>query len=334
MFRDGSIRLNIGTHSFPKTAALAPMAGFADRAFREICREMGACYVVGEMASAKGIVYGSAKTRELLEVTDAQRPMGLQLFGNEPETMARAARTALEYAPDFLDINMGCPAPKITGGGAGSALHRNVPLAGEIMRAVAGGVNVPVTVKIRLGWDDGSQNAPEMAQAAQAAGIAAVAVHGRTRARMYAPPVDLNSIREVKRSVSIPVIGNGDVTDIESAEHMYEQTGCDLVMVGRGALGRPWVFSQIHAWFLRGERLPEPDMEEKMGIMLRQIRLACLYKGEYAAMREARSHAAWYLRGMRGAAALRRKAGTLSHFEDLEALAREALDMQAGPGGI
>ena len=327
---DVRIKLKLGSLHLPKTAALAPMAGVGDRAFREICAEHGACYVVGEMASAKGLSHQSEKTARLLQIGEAERPCGLQLFGDEPDTMARAARMALAYRPDVLDINMGCPAPKIAGGGSGSALLKNLPLAGEIIGAVVQAVDLPVTVKIRKGWDDTTVNAEETARLAEEKGAAAIVVHGRTRAQMYTPPVDLDSIARVKRAVSIPVIGNGDVTSVEKAVEMYEATGCDLVMIGRGALGAPWLFRQIDAYFQRGVRLPEPEPEEKMAVLLRHIRLACGYKGERRAMREARTHAAHYFRGWRCAAELRRRSGKLEAYEDLEALARFALEQTAG----
>ena len=319
--------MNLGTLTLPKTAALAPMAGLGDRAFREICAEMGACYVVGEMASSKGLTYGSAKTAQLLEIGEAERPCALQLFGDEPLTMAKAARVSLGYAPDALDINMGCPAPKISGSGSGSALMKDLPLAGEIIRAVAEAAGrVPVTVKMRKGWDDGSVNAVQAALLARKSGAAAVTVHGRTRVQIYAPPVDLSIIARVKQALDIPVIGNGDVCSVQDAERMYQVTGCDLVMVGRGALGAPWLFRQIDAYFRKGRRLPDPEPEERMAVMLRHIERACGYKGEHRAMREARAHAGHYFKGWPGAAELRRRAGKLETFDDLEALARFALD--------
>jgi len=301
------------------------MAGMADRAFREICVEMGACYVVGEMASSKGLVYGSSKTAELLGITEPERPMAVQLFGDDPDFMAKAVDIAARFSPNVIDINMGCPAPKITLGGAGSALLKNLPLAEEIIRAVAAASPVPVTVKLRKGWDDNSVNGVEAAVMAEGAGACAVTVHGRTRVQMYAPPVDLDIIRQVKGAVSIPVIGNGDVDSVEGALRMYSVTGCDLVMIGRGALGKPWLFRQIKSKILRGINEPEPELDEKLSVMLDHIARAVRYKGEYAAMREARSHAACYLKGMLGAAALRRQAGTLAHYEDLEKLVRQIL---------
>ncbi len=315
--------MQIGNLKIPKAAALAPMAGVADRAFREICAQWGAVYVVGEMVSAKGLSYQSEKSAQLLELGDQPHlcPQGIQLFGDEPETMAQAAKTALGYRPHIIDINMGCPAPKIAGGGSGSALMKNLPLAGEIIAAVVEAAgNVPVTVKFRKGWDETMVNVVEAAQLAQRMGAAAVTVHGRTRKQMYAPPVDLDSIRAVKQAVSIPVIGNGDVDSPQSAMEMYTHTGVDLVMVGRGALGAPWVFRQIAAWMEQGILLPDPKPEEKMQVLLQHIRLSCSYKGEHRAMREARTHAAHYFKGWHGAAELRRRSGKLETYTDLEAL--------------
>lgn len=318
--------MQLGNITLPKGAALAPMAGVGDRAFREICAGMGACYAVGEMASSKGMLHRSRKTAELLQIGEEERPAAVQLFGDEPEAMADAARTAMSFTPDAIDINMGCPAPKVAGGGSGCALMRDLPLAGRIIRAVADASGVPVTVKFRKGWDDTSVNAVETALTAEENGAAAVTVHGRTRAQMYAPPVDLEIIRRVKEAVSIPVIGNGGVDSARRAAEMYERTGCDLIMVGQGALGAPWIFREIRAYLERGELLPPPCPEERMDILLRQARLACKYKGEDRAMREMRHHAGWYLRGWHGAAALRRQAGQLRRFEDLEALAKAALE--------
>jgi len=316
--------MKFGTLTLPKGAALAPMAGVADRAFREICVQQSACYVVGEMASAKGLQHQSRKSAELLFVSDTERPAAVQLFGSEVSSMAEAALVAQSFAPDVIDINMGCPAPKITGTGSGSALMKTPALAGEIIGAVRKATTLPLTVKIRTGWDEESRNAVEIALIAEQAGADAITVHGRTRRQMYSPPIDYNTIAAVKKAVSIPVIGNGDVCDIESAQRMYE-TGCDLVMIGRGARGAPWVFRTLRAWLEKGIRLPEPEMEEKLDIMLRHIRLTCEYKGEFLGMREARKHVAWYCKGWQGAAALRSRAGSLSRYEELEALAKEIL---------
>lgn len=318
--------IKIGNVEINRTAALAPMAGTADRAFREICKRFGACYVVGEMVSSKGLTFQSKKSAELLVVSDVERPIGVQLFGDDPLTMAQAAELAMSYNPDIIDINMGCPAPKIAGNGGGSALMKTPKLAGEITKAVVNAVDVPVTVKFRKGWNDDSVNAVEFGKIAEQNGAAAITVHGRTREQMYAPPVDIDMIAQVKRAVtSIPVIANGDVVDIQSAVEMYERTGADLIMIGRGALGNPWVFRQIDAYFKDGTVLPPPTLEEKVEIMLEHIRLACEYKTERVAMREARKHAAWYLTGVHGAAGFRRQAGTLCTFDDLRLLAQQVL---------
>ena len=258
-------------------AALAPMAGVADRAFRRICVEYGAAYVVGEMVSSKGLNFGDRKSAELLELGEEERPAAVQLFGDDPEQMARAARLAMAVRPDAIDINMGCPAPKIAGNHCGSALMREPELCRRIVRAVAEAVEVPVTAKIRKGYGRDEVNAVEVAQACAAGGAAAITVHGRTREQMYAPPVDWEIIRRVKEAVDIPVIGNGDVTSAAQAAALYEQTGCDLVMVGRGALGAPWLFAQINAYLQEGRVLPDPPVAKRMTVLLRQISLAVEY---------------------------------------------------------
>lgn len=317
--------MQIGTLQIQGYAALAPMAGVADRAMRELCVRYGASYVVGEMASSKGISMHDRRSAALLSLSDAERPAGVQLFGDSPSVMAEAAREAMRSNPDFLDINMGCPAPKVAGNGGGSALMKRPELAAEIVNACVQAVPVPVTVKMRLGWDDETRNAPLLAKLVQQAGAAAITVHGRTRAQMYAPPVDLDMIRLVKESVDIPVVGNGDVTDGPSALRMRTQTGCDFLMVGRGALGRPWVFQQIDAYLSRGETLPDPPIETQMQVMLGHIEALCAYKGDYIGMREARKHAAWYIRGIRGAASFRSRIGKLSHMDELRALADDVI---------
>ena len=321
--------MKIGTTEFKGHAALAPMAGVADRAMRELCIAHGASFVVGEMASSKGISMRDRHSAELLALSDAERPAGVQLFGDTPSVMAEAVQTALRSDPQFIDINMGCPAPKVAGNGGGSALLKNPALAAEIVYACVQASSVPVTVKMRLGWDADTVNAPEVARLVEQAGAAAITVHGRTRAQMYAPPVDRQAIRRVKEAVHIPVIANGDVTDGESAKQMLDETGCDFLMVGRGALGRPWVFRQINAYLERGERLPEPPLEECMDTMLRHMETLCRYKGDYIGMREARKHAAWYIRGVRGAASYRNRIGALTTMDELRTLAEDVLRKKA-----
>ena len=318
--------MKIGTISIPRTAALAPMAGVADRAFRELCRDYGSVVSVGEMVSAKGLCYGDRKSGELLVLGEAERPGAVQLFGDDPDILAEAARRALAWRPDWIDLNMGCPAPKITGSGAGSALMKDPEKAGRIVRAVADAVPLPVTVKFRKGWDAAHVNAVEFARICEANGAAALTVHGRTREQMYQPGADWNIIRAVKAAVAIPVIGNGDVTDAESAAAMYAATGCDLVMVGRAALGRPWVFRQIERYLADGTLLPDPPLEERMAVLLRHAELAIRYKGEGIAMREIRRHAFAYMKGVRGGADFRRRAGLVSSLEELRTLADELIN--------
>lgn len=311
-----------------RTAALAPMAGVADRAFREICVSYGASYVVSEMVSSKGLTMCDRKSKKLLLLSAEERPAAAQIFGNDPKIMAESAKACLSYSPDVIDINMGCPAPKIAGNGGGSALMRNPELAEAIMKSVKEAVDIPVTVKIRLGWDKESINCVDMAMRAERSGMAAVTLHGRTRQQMYAPPVDLDMIAEVKRNISIPLIGNGDITDGPSAARMLEETGCDYLMVGRGALGRPWVFSQINAYLKEGVILPEPPVSERMRVMIKHIKLICEYKGERVGIREARKHAAWYIKGIRGAAAYRQQVGALESIEQLEEMAYKIIKEQ------
>lgn len=318
--------MKLGNLEITEKASLAPLAGVADRAFRELCRGYGAAYTVCEMASAKGISLGDKKSADLLSITPTERPAGSQIFGNSPETMAIAAKKALEYNPDFIDINMGCPAPKVASSGGGALLMKDPILAANIVKAVAEVSTVPVTVKMRSGWDDNNINAVELAKRCEDAGASAITVHGRTKVQMYAPPVNTDIIRQVKQAVSIPVIGNGDVVDGISAARLMEETGCDMVMVGRGALGRPWVFSQINAYLDHEVILPDPPVVERMRVMLKHIEALCQYKGERVGIREARKHAAWYTKGLHGAANYRARIGLISSIEELQQIALELIE--------
>lgn len=309
---------------FNHIAFLAPMAGIADLAFRELCVQYGAAYTVSEMVSSKGLTMGDKKSAQLLTLGN-DRPAGVQIFGDDPEIMAKAAVKCLDFNPDIIDINMGCPAPKIAMNGGGASLMKNPELAYEITKAVVQAVDIPVTVKIRKGWDEESVNAVEMAELAEKAGASAVAVHGRTRQQMYSGSVDFDIIAQVKKAVGIPVIANGDIKDEQSAAIMLEKTNADAIMIGRGALGNPWVFSKINAYLDECRVLPEPSVTQKMAVMLKHIQKIIEYKGEYTAMREARHHAAYYTKGMRGGAKLRAEIGKLERFEQLQELSYKIL---------
>ena len=311
----------------PQTAALAPMASVADTAYRVLCTEHGACMCTGELVSAKGLCYGSRGSAELCRITPAERPMGLQLFGSEPEFIEEAVRLLLPFQPDWIDLNMGCPVPKVVNQGAGSALMKTPALAEEILRrAVKAAGDVPVTVKMRIGWDPESVNAVEFAKRMESAGAAAITVHGRTRVQFYSGSADWTQIAAVKAAVSVPVIGNGDVDSGERALAMYRETGCDLVMVGRATYGNPWIFEEI-AHAVSGEPYEAPDVRTRLTEMLRHIRMILQNseKSEALAMREARKHALWYLRGRPGAAAFRARSASLNSYAEAEALVQEYL---------
>ncbi|MBQ8978840.1 MAG: tRNA dihydrouridine synthase DusB [Oscillospiraceae bacterium] len=315
--------LNIGSVRIEKTAALAPMASVADRAYRMICREHGAAYAVSEMISAKGLCFSDRKTEELCTVDEREHPYALQLFGDDPYYCAEAAKRLADFGPDIIDINMGCPVPKIAGNGSGSALMRDVPRAAQIASAVVKAVDLPVTCKIRAGWDADSINAPEMAHVLEDAGIAAVAVHGRTRMQMYHGDSDPDVIRRVKQAVKIPVIGNGDVTSPAGAKRMYDVTGCDLVMIGRGSYGDPWIFERIRHFLATGEELAPPSIDERLSEMIRQTEMAVSFKGERLAMAEARRLCSFYIRGIKNAAKYRGRCGMLKTLDDVRTLADE-----------
>ncbi len=303
---------------FKDIAFLAPMAGVTDMAFRELCTSFGAAYTVTEMVSSKGLVMGDKKSAMLLTLGKEEKTAGAQIFGDDPDIMAKAAVKCLAFSPSIIDINMGCPAPKVAMNGGGASLMKEPQLAGRIVRAVRDAVDIPVTVKIRKGWDDSCVNAVKLAKILEANGADAIAIHGRTRQQMYSGTVDLDIIRAVKKAVRIPVIGNGDITDIVSAANMLEYTGCDAVMIGRGAFGNPWLFRQINAYLDSGIVIPPPSLEEKMTVMLRHIAKMVEYKGEYTAMREARRHAAYYTKGLRGGAKFRAQMSSLETYDDLK----------------
>ncbi|NMA79301.1 MAG: tRNA dihydrouridine synthase DusB, partial [Clostridiales bacterium] len=282
--------IKIGNVKINKTAALAPMASVADRPYRLMARRFGASYVVGEMVSSKGLFYSDRKAAELLSVTDEERPMAVQLFGDDPNFMANAISICEKYCPDIIDINMGCPVPKVAGNGSGASLMRDIRLGERIVKAMVQATDIPITAKIRKGWDDDNVNAVEYAKMLESAGVSAITIHGRTKVQMYTGRADWDIIKAVKNAVNIPVIGNGDVNSLDDCIRMYQYTNCDLVMIGRGSYGRPWIFEQIDRFFLDGTILPEPTTEEKMRIMLDHVRLILEDKGEKMGMREARKH--------------------------------------------
>lgn len=321
--------LNIGGVPLKSHAVLAPMAGVSDRAYRELCVRFGAAYCVSEMVSSKALSFNSKKSEELMEISDLERPCGIQIFGDDPKCMADAAKHALENKPDIIDINMGCPAPKISSNGSGSALMKNPRLCGEIVKAVTAVTDIPVTVKIRKGWDDDSVNAVVVAKICESAGAAAITVHGRTRQQYYKPPVDYDIIRAVRESVSVPVIANGDIDSAERAKEVMDITGCDLVMIGRATLGNPWIFSQINAYLENPNvKIHTPGLEERLGVMIEHIGKMVEYKGEHMAMLQARKLVVGYFKGMKGAAALRNEAGKIKTLDDLYELRQKALSLQ------
>lgn len=316
-------KLLIGDVELENNIILAPMAGVTDLPFRLLCSRQGAGLVCMEMISAKAVLYKNKNTESLLEIHPDEGPVSLQLFGSDPQIVSDIARQIEERPFSILDINMGCPMPKIVNNGEGSALMKNPKLAGEIVSAVVKAVKKPVTVKIRSGFDKEHINAVEMAKVIEAAGASAIAVHARTKEQLYAGEADWEIIARVKEAVSIPVIGNGDVADGESASKMLEQTNCDAVMIGRASRGNPWLFSQIKAYLEEGVVLPKPTKEERKAMMLEHARLQLEYKGEYTGIREMRKHVSWYTAGMPHSAKLRQEINSMENFTALEELIKK-----------
>lgn len=314
------MKLTIGNVTLDNNLILAPMAGVTDLPFRVLCKEQGAGLICMEMVSAKGIYYNNKNTESLLAIDEREHPVSLQLFGSDPEIMSEMAKR-IEHRPfDILDINMGCPVPKVVNNGDGSALMKNPILAGEIIEKTAKAIKKPLTVKIRKGFDEAHVNAVEMAHIAEESGAAAIAVHGRTREQYYSGKADWEIIRKVKEAVKIPVIGNGDIFTPQDAYRMQQETGCDGLMIARGAQGNPWIFAQINHFFETGEELPKPSAKEMVDMVLRHAKMQIAFKGEFTGMREMRKHAAWYTGGYKHASRLRSLLNEVETYEQLEEL--------------
>jgi len=317
--------MKIGNVTINSNVFLAPMAGVTDLPFRLICKEMGCGMVYTEMVSAKGLYYGDQKTEELLAIDEREKPVVIQIFGSDPDIMGRAAYLLNDRENIILDINMGCPTPKIVKNGDGSALMRNPKLAGRVISSVVKESIKPVTVKIRKGWDDENINAVEMAKVIEDNGGSAVTVHGRTREQFYSGKADWSIIKKVKAAVGIPVIGNGDVFSVRDAEALLKETYCDGIMIGRGTQGNPWIFKEINHFVQTGEVLPEPSLQDRIAVALKHMELVIQSKGEYVAIREMRKHIAWYMKGFKNSAQLRNRINKIESHEELQNILKEYL---------
>lgn len=315
--------MKIGNTILKSNVLLAPMAGVTDRAFRLICKPFEPALMYTEMVSGKGLMYKNKKTEDLLIVGEDEGTVAAQIFGHEPDVIAGIANEASRRGAVLVDINMGCPAPKIVSGGDGSALMKSPKLVGDIISAAAGAADIPVTVKIRKGWDESHVNAVEIAKIAEDSGAAAITVHGRTREQFYSGHADLDIIRAVKDAVSIPVIGNGDITDGKSAKHMLEFTGCDAIMIGRAAQGNPWIFKEVRHYLETGETLPSPTTKERIDKAVEHVRLLTECKGEYIGIREARRHMASYIKGIKFGARYRERINAAETLDDILSIAEE-----------
>lgn len=313
-------RWKIGEIQMENPFVLAPMAGVTDLPFRKLCKEQGAGLICTEMVSAKAISFHNKNTEALMEMDPSEHPVSLQLFGSEPELMAEVAKSIEERPFEILDINMGCPVPKVVNNGEGSALLKNPKLIGKIIKAVSGAIRKPVTAKMRIGFEGYPVDPVEIAKIMEDSGAAAIAVHGRTRQQYYSGHADWDTIRKIKEAVRIPVIGNGDVDSPEKAEALLKETGCDAVMIGRAVRGNPWIFRELNHYFLTGEKLPRPSAEEIREMILRHARMQIEIKGEFTGIREMRKYVAWYTAGMRHSAGLRRESNLIADYQALEEL--------------
>ena len=315
--------MKIGNVQLDNEVFLSPMAGVTDLPFRTICKEKGCGMLYTEMINAKALCYDDENTKKMLNLEDDGHPVAVQIFGSDPEYMGKAASIMNQYTNDILDINMGCPAPKVIKNGDGSALMRNPKLAAEVLTAVVKNSEKPVTLKIRKGWDDNSVNALEIAKIAEECGISALAIHGRTREQFYSGKADWDIIAEIKQSINIPVIGNGDVFDVQDAVNMLEKTKCDAIMIGRGSHGNPWIFNRINHYMKTGEILPEPTLEEKIGTAIKHMNLAVAEHGEYVAVREMRKHIGWYLKGLKNSAKYRDQINKITDYKEVISMLEE-----------